>query len=101
MKLQKAQETYDHLRTIKELLKSAPHDNYVMKNNVLYKTVNGIDLLVIPELMQPSIMKTAYECGHYAVTRTAQHINKEYYIPTLQQKNRTIHCKLCSVYFDQ
>ncbi|GBL80178.1 Transposon Tf2-9 polyprotein [Araneus ventricosus] len=68
MKVQKAQETDEHLCTIKELLKAAPHDNYVMKNNVLYKTVNGIDLLVIPELMQPSIIKTAHERGHYAVT---------------------------------
>ncbi|GBM35707.1 Pro-Pol polyprotein [Araneus ventricosus] len=86
MKIQKAQETDEHLRTIKELLKAAPHDNYVMKNNVLYKTVNGIDLLVIPELMQPSIINTAHERGHSAVTRTPEHINKEYYIPKLQQK---------------
>ncbi|GBN75160.1 hypothetical protein AVEN_272721-1 [Araneus ventricosus] len=97
MKIQKAQETGEHLLTIKELLKAAPHDNYAMKNNVLYKTVNEIDLLVMPELMQPSIIKTAHERGHYAVTRTAEHIDKEYYILKLQQKieQYIAHCVPC------
>ncbi|GFW13026.1 hypothetical protein TNCV_3329581 [Trichonephila clavipes] len=57
----KAQQADDQITAIKTLLETTPHDNYIVKNKLLYKTVNGIDLLVVPDEMQANIIKTAHE----------------------------------------
>ncbi|GFY17852.1 hypothetical protein TNCV_1075871 [Trichonephila clavipes] len=66
----KAQQADDQITTIKTLLETTPHDNYIVKNKLPYKTVNGTDLLVVPDEMQANIIKTAHERGHFAVLRT-------------------------------
>ncbi|GFW02873.1 transposon Tf2-6 polyprotein [Trichonephila clavipes] len=57
----KSQQADDQITTIKTLLETTPHDNYIVKNKLLYKTVNGTDLLVVPDEMQANIIKTAHE----------------------------------------
>ncbi|GFW65170.1 transposon Tf2-8 polyprotein [Trichonephila clavipes] len=82
----KAQQADDQITTIKTLLETSPHDNYIVKNKLLYKTVNGTDLLVVPDEMQANIIKTAHERGHFAVLRTQDLVSKEFYIPRLKDK---------------
>ncbi|GFW66878.1 hypothetical protein TNCV_4687631 [Trichonephila clavipes] len=82
----KAQQADDQITTIKTLLDTTPHDNYIVKNKLLYKTVNGTDLLVVPDEMQANIIKTAQERGHFAVLRTQDLVNKDFYIPRLKDK---------------
>ncbi|GFU63830.1 retrovirus-related Pol polyprotein from transposon 297 [Trichonephila clavipes] len=77
----KAQQADDQITTIKTLLETTPHDNYIVKNKLLYKTVNGTDLLVVPDEMQANIIKTAHERGHFAVLRTQDLVCKDFYIP--------------------
>ncbi|GFS69849.1 transposon Ty3-I Gag-Pol polyprotein [Trichonephila clavipes] len=67
----KAQQADDQITTIKTLLETTPHDNYIVKNKLLYKTVNGTNLLVVPDEMQANTIKTAHERGHFAVLRTS------------------------------
>ncbi|GFY21283.1 transposon Ty3-I Gag-Pol polyprotein [Trichonephila clavipes] len=66
----KAQQADDQITMIKTLVETTPHDNYIVKNKLLYKTVNGTDLLVVPDEMQANIFTTAHERGHFAVLRT-------------------------------
>ncbi|GFU72219.1 transposon Tf2-6 polyprotein [Trichonephila clavipes] len=82
----KAQQADDQITTIKTLLETTPHDNYIVKNKLLYKTVNGTDLLVVPDEMQANIIKTAHERGHFAVLRTQDLVSKDFYIPRLKDK---------------
>ncbi|GFW38561.1 transposon Tf2-9 polyprotein [Trichonephila clavipes] len=82
----KAQQADDQITTIKTLLETTPHDNYIVKNKLLYKTVNGTDLLVVPDEMQDNIIKTAHERGHFAVLRTQDIVSKDFYIPRLKDK---------------
>ncbi|GFX23414.1 transposon Tf2-6 polyprotein [Trichonephila clavipes] len=82
----KAQQAEDQITTIKALLETTPHDNYIVKNKLLYKTVNGTDLLVVPDEMQANIIKTAHERGHFAVLRTQDLVSKDFYIPRLRDK---------------
>ncbi|GFW19143.1 transposon Ty3-I Gag-Pol polyprotein [Trichonephila clavipes] len=84
--LQKAQQADDQITAIKTLLETTPHDNYIVKNKLLYKTVNGTDLLVVPDEMQANIIKTAHERGHFAVLRTQDLVSKDFYIPRLKDK---------------
>ncbi|GFS91776.1 hypothetical protein TNCV_2531091 [Trichonephila clavipes] len=53
----KAQQADDQITTIKTLLETTPHDNYIVKNKLLYKTVNGTDLLVVPDEMRLTSLK--------------------------------------------
>ncbi|GFS68321.1 transposon Ty3-I Gag-Pol polyprotein [Trichonephila clavipes] len=82
----KAQQADDQITTIKTLLETTPHDNYIVKNKLLYKTVNGTDLLVAPDEMRANIIKTAHERGHFAVLRTQDLVSKDFYIPRLKDK---------------
>ncbi|GFT61874.1 transposon Tf2-9 polyprotein [Trichonephila clavipes] len=82
----KAQQADDQITTIKTLLETTPHDNYIVKNELLYKTVNGTDLLVVPDEMQANIIKTAHERGQFAVLRTQDLVSKDFYIPRLKDK---------------
>ncbi|GFY20716.1 hypothetical protein TNCV_1119501 [Trichonephila clavipes] len=82
----KAQQADDQITTIKTLLETTPHDNYIVKNQLLYKTVNGTDLLVVPDEMQANITKTAHKRGHFGVLRTQDLVSKEFFIPRLKDK---------------
>ncbi|GFT81522.1 transposon Tf2-6 polyprotein [Trichonephila clavipes] len=82
----KAQKADDQITTIKTLLETTPHDNYIVKNKILSKTVNGTDLLVVPDEMQTNIIKIAHERGHFAVLRTQDLVSKDFYIPRLKDK---------------
>ncbi|GFT85706.1 transposon Tf2-9 polyprotein [Trichonephila clavipes] len=82
----KAQQADDQITTIKTLLETTPHVNYIVKRKLLYKTVNGTDLLVVPDEMQANIIKTAHESGHFAVLRTQDLVSKDFYIPRLKDK---------------
>ncbi|GFX93071.1 transposon Tf2-9 polyprotein [Trichonephila clavipes] len=82
----KAQQADDQITTIKTLLETTPHGNYIVKNKLLYKTVNGTDLLVVPDEMQANIIKTAHERGHFAGLRTQDLVSKDFYIPRLKYK---------------
>ncbi|GFV95734.1 retrovirus-related Pol polyprotein from transposon 412 [Trichonephila clavipes] len=82
----KAQQADDQITAIKTLLETTPQDNYIVKNKLLYKTVNGTDLLVVPDEMLASIIKTAHERGHFAVLRTQDLVSKDFYIPRLKDK---------------
>ena len=46
----KAQQTDEHITAIKTLLRDAPHEDFIIKNNILYKTINGVDLLLYLKL---------------------------------------------------
>ncbi|GFT71627.1 retrovirus-related Pol polyprotein from transposon 17.6 [Trichonephila clavipes] len=52
----KAQQADDQITTIKTLLETTPHDNYIVKNKLVYTTVNGTDVLVVPDAMQANII---------------------------------------------
>ncbi|GFW76207.1 transposon Ty3-I Gag-Pol polyprotein [Trichonephila clavipes] len=82
----KVQQADDQIAAIKTLLETTPHDNYIVKNKLLYETVNGTDLLVVPDEMQANIIKTAHERGHFAVQRTQDLVSKNFYIPRLKDK---------------
>ena len=55
---------------------------------MLYKTKNGCDLLVIPKKHQ--VIKNAHVHGHFAVKKTKDLIEREYYINNLEEKIRKV-----------
>ncbi|GFU24767.1 transposon Tf2-9 polyprotein [Trichonephila clavipes] len=85
-RIKESQELDPHILSIKALLQNGPYDNYCIKNNVLYKFIDGAEVLVIPDEMQHHFIKNAHHKGHFSVKRTLEHIKNKYFIPQLQSK---------------
>ncbi|GFV08798.1 transposon Ty3-I Gag-Pol polyprotein [Trichonephila clavipes] len=74
----KAQQADDQITTIKTLLETTPHDNYIVKTNFLqnsqwHRFTSGTDE------MQANIIKTAHELGHFAVPCTQDLVSKHFF----------------------
>ncbi|GFV08244.1 transposon Tf2-9 polyprotein [Trichonephila clavipes] len=85
-RIKESQELDPHILSIKALLQNGPYDNYCIKNNILYKFIDGAEVLVIPDEMQHHFIKNAHDKGHFSVKRTLEHIKNKYFIPQLQSK---------------
>ncbi|GFX00569.1 transposon Tf2-6 polyprotein [Trichonephila clavipes] len=85
-RIKESQELDPHILSIKALLQNDPYDNYCIKNNVIYKFIDGAEVLVIPDEMQHHFIKNAHDKGHFSVKRTLEHIKNKYFIPQLQSK---------------
>ncbi|GFS59606.1 transposon Tf2-11 polyprotein [Trichonephila clavipes] len=85
-RIKESQELDPHILSIKALLQKGPYDNYCIKNNILYKFIDGAEVLVIPDEMQHHFIKNAHDKGHFSVKRTLEHIKNKYFIPQLQSK---------------
>ncbi|GFW39986.1 transposon Tf2-6 polyprotein [Trichonephila clavipes] len=85
-RIKESQELDPHILSIKALLQKGPYDNYCIKNNILYKFIDGAEVLVNPDEMQHHFIKNAHDKGHFSVKRTLEHIKNKYFIPQLQSK---------------
>ncbi|GFY77952.1 hypothetical protein TNIN_250031 [Trichonephila inaurata madagascariensis] len=85
-RIKESQELDPHILSIKSRLQNGPYDNYCIKNNILYKFIDGAEVLVIPDEMQHHFIKNAHDKGHFSVKRTLEHIKNNYFIPQLQSK---------------
>ncbi|KAG5869625.1 hypothetical protein JTB14_009211 [Gonioctena quinquepunctata] len=84
-RLRGSQELDVHILAIKELLSTEDYEDFSVKSDILYKFVNGRELIVIPKTMQTDIMKKAHEIGHFALSKT-EVVNREFFIPKLKEK---------------
>ncbi|GBM11657.1 hypothetical protein AVEN_16963-1 [Araneus ventricosus] len=83
----KAHNSKENVKAIKDLPNIKNQDVvYIIKGDLLYKSIKGNDLSVVPEDMQMSLIKIAHEKGHFFVKRTEDHLINEFYIPKLKQK---------------
>lgn len=60
--------------------------DFIVKNGILFKLVEGTDLFVVPDSMELEIIRNAHNNGHFAVKRTEDHIKQKYFIPNLKVK---------------
>ncbi|GFT52362.1 retrovirus-related Pol polyprotein from transposon 17.6 [Trichonephila clavipes] len=84
--IKESQELDPHILSIKTLLQKGPYDNYCIKNSILYKFIDGAEVLVITDEMQHHFIKNAHDKGHFSVKRTLEHLKNKYFVPQLQSK---------------
>ena len=82
----KLQEEDDELNLIKRTILDNNDGEYSLRGGVLYKFVDGVDLLMVPASMEDDVIKNAHEKGHSSVKKTQDIIEQEYYIPQLKTK---------------
>ncbi|GFS47832.1 transposon Tf2-6 polyprotein [Trichonephila clavipes] len=82
-KLKKAQKEDDNLQTFKSLLEKQESEEFFERNGILYKYLNGRELIVTPKAMQAGLIKLIHENGHFSVGKTEEIVKQEFFIPNL------------------
>jgi len=75
-KIKKAQHDDSGITPIIKILESQSYEDYFLKSNLLYKSQNSLDLIVVPESMHNEIIKIIHQKGHYAAKVTEEQVNK-------------------------
>jgi len=99
-RIKKAQQEDTMIKPVSEVLKSKPYDNFKLKAGLVYKVVQGTDLLAIPKSLEREIITEAHNAGHFAVQKTMHAIQQSYWIPHLEGKVLKIlgNCMKCIIY---
>ncbi|GFV58146.1 transposon Tf2-6 polyprotein [Trichonephila clavipes] len=69
-KLKKAQEEDDNIQTLKLLLEKQESEEFFERNGILYKYLNGRELIVTAKAMEAELIKVIHENGHFSVGKT-------------------------------
>ncbi|GFW88879.1 transposon Tf2-6 polyprotein [Trichonephila clavipes] len=96
-KLKNAQEEDDNIQTLKSLLEKQGSEEFFERNGILYKYLNGRELIVTPKAMQAELIKLIHENGHFSVGKTEEIVKQEFFIPNLSNvvKKVIINCVPC------
>ncbi|GFW54318.1 transposon Tf2-11 polyprotein [Trichonephila clavipes] len=96
-KLKNTQEEDDNIQTLKSLLEKQESEEFFERNGILYKYLNGRELIVTPKAMQAELIKLIHENGHFSVGKTEEIVKQEFFIPNLSNvvKKVIINCVPC------
>ncbi|GFX66848.1 retrovirus-related Pol polyprotein from transposon 17.6 [Trichonephila clavipes] len=103
-KLKKAQEEDDNIQTLKSLLEKQESEEFFERNGILYKYLNGRELIVTPKAMQDELIKLINENGHFSVGKTEEIVKQEFLsqiYPTSLKKGSAFTSKLFNDYCDE
>ncbi|GFX84362.1 uncharacterized protein TNCV_4134721 [Trichonephila clavipes] len=92
-KLKNAQEEDDNIQTLKSLLEKQESEEFFERNGILYKYLNGRELIVTPKAMQAELIKLIHENGHFSVGKAEEIVKQEFFIPNLTNVVKKKRCK--------
>lgn len=93
-KLRRNQADDADLTSIREQVKKNPTQEYVIEDGLLCKKVNGTTLIVVPKLMQSSIIRQIHERGHFGVDKT-ETITRRLLVQGNAREDRKYYPELC------
>ena len=76
-KIDEAQKKDETIKAIREILASRPYESYKLKDGLVFKTIDGIDLLVIPKVMEKEIISIEHNNGHFATQKTVHGLKQK------------------------
>ncbi|GFV18722.1 hypothetical protein TNCV_4756091 [Trichonephila clavipes] len=96
-RLQRAQQEDENIQNLKSLIETNNATDFFIKNEILYKYVDGRELIAAPRDMQTELIKLAHEKGHFSSAKTEEIVKREFFIPNLskQVQNVIINCESC------
>ncbi|GFW51387.1 retrovirus-related Pol polyprotein from transposon 412 [Trichonephila clavipes] len=103
-KLKNAQEEDDNIQTLKSLLEKQESEEFFERNGILYKYLNGRELIVTPKAMQAELIKLIHENVHFSVGKTEEIVKQEFFILNLSnvvKKGSAFTSKLFNDYCDE
>ncbi|GBM47268.1 hypothetical protein AVEN_61375-1 [Araneus ventricosus] len=69
-RLKRAQQEDEYTQSLRSMIGSNNDSDFFDKNEILYKYVDGRELIVVPRDMQTEIIKLAHEKGHFSAAKT-------------------------------
>lgn len=99
-RLRNAQSSDETIKSITEILKIRPYDNYKLVGGVLCKSIDGQDVFVVPRNMEKEIITKAHEVGHFSIAKTMYQIKQQYFIPHVESKVKKViqNCVKCILF---
>ncbi|GFT90524.1 transposon Tf2-6 polyprotein [Trichonephila clavipes] len=96
-RLQRAQQEDENIQNLKSLIGTNNATDFFIKNEILYKYVDGRELIAAPRHMQTELIKLAHEKGHFSSAKTEEIVKREFFIPNLskQVQNVIFNCVSC------
>ncbi|GBL99245.1 Transposon Ty3-G Gag-Pol polyprotein [Araneus ventricosus] len=96
-RLKRAQQEDEYTQSLRSTIGSNNDSDFFDKNEILYKYVDGRELIVVPRDMQTEIIKLAHEKGHFSAAKTEGVVKQEFFIPNLskQVQNVIVNCVPC------
>jgi len=96
-RLKKAQENDSDVKKILDQAKSKELNDFIVKNSLLFKEVDGNLCIVVPKSMQSQIIRQAHERGHFSIAKTEALLRRDYWIPNVKTKIEKIikNCIAC------
>ncbi|GFY19521.1 hypothetical protein TNCV_4646941 [Trichonephila clavipes] len=96
-RLQRAQQEDENIQNLKSLIGTNNATDFFTKNEILYKYVDGRELIAAPRDMQTELIKLAHEKGHFSSAKTEEIVKREFFVPNLskQVQNVIINCVHC------
>lgn len=86
IRLKKAQHTDQDLQKIIRLATLNKADGYQLRNDLLYRDYDNELLLVVPKLLQVSVIRQAHEQGHFGVNKTEILVRRDYWFKDMRSK---------------
>ncbi|GBM24602.1 Pro-Pol polyprotein [Araneus ventricosus] len=83
-RLKRAQQEDEYTQSLRSMIGSNNDSDFFDKNEILYKYVDGRELIVVPRDMQTEIIKLAHEKGHFSAAKTEGVVKQEFFIPNLK-----------------
>ncbi|GBO46719.1 Transposon Tf2-8 polyprotein [Araneus ventricosus] len=96
-RLKRAQQEDEYTQSLRSMIGSNSDSDFFDKNEILYKYVDGRELIVVPRDMQTEIIKLAHDKGHFSAAKTEGVVKQEFFIPNLskQVQNVIVNCVPC------
>lgn len=87
VKIRKVQQKDDDLNKIRTILQHQDlYDGYLLRNDILYKVIDGRELLVVPKVMEAEVIRTSHDNGHFGVKKVEESIGQQFFIPKAKEK---------------
>lgn len=61
-------------------------DDFIIKNKLLYKSVGGDVLGVVPKSMEVQVIRRAHDRGHFGINKTEAIVNKDFWFKGMREK---------------
>ncbi|GFY31347.1 transposon Tf2-6 polyprotein [Trichonephila clavipes] len=71
-RLQRAQQEDENIQNLKSLIGTNNATDFFTRNEILYKYVEGRELIAVPRDMQTELIKSAHEKGHFSSAKTEE-----------------------------
>lgn len=62
------------------------YENFTLRGGILYKCIDGADVLVVPKRLQNEVIRSIHERGHLDARKVETIVKRQYFIENLAQK---------------